>query len=132
MSRREGWKETKIRITKALDGRLRCVAVARGWSLDTCARKAMKRIANKRKVKLPGGNQTEILHRAPATILSGASDKLWIGFPRSWDQGLAELVAKSDLHTQVAPLWREALLDWIEMQEWQLKRDGIEIPELYT
>lgn len=123
---REGWKETKVKIGAKLDKDLRKIAVHRGWTIDTCARKAMKRAARRAKIALPGGGAAEVLRRSPETLLATSVGKrgIWIGFPDTWIDGLASLVSESELHESMASLWRSALINWVRAQEIQITKEA--------
>lgn len=122
MAHREGWRESKVRVGADLYQRLVEISIAKGWSLDTCARRAMISRARKAGRSLRGGGQSEVRRRDPETLRSGASDMVWITFPEAWKEELDALVEEHPIHRHQAAIWREAILSWVERQEKRQKK----------
>ena len=128
--RKFGWLEFTLRLT---DKRLRAMivecAIELGWSMDSIARRALAwhieqhvksrglTASKATAYALPGGQTPEILRRKPETLRKSRNPRLAVRYPPAWQKALDRLVADSVLHDRLAPLWRAAILGWLDSDE---------------
>lgn len=127
----QGWRETTIRTP---DNRLRSmlveISIDLGWSLDACARRALAWYVERHAAEsgmpsreaakayaLPGGHHAEVSRRKPETLRNSKSKRLSVRYPGQWQGTLNRVIGENLLHNHIAPLWREAILLWIESDD---------------
>lgn len=130
--RKKGWMEFTLRLT---DVRLRDLivetAIDLGWSMDSVARRALawaieQHAANRpgmtarqgaKAYALVGGHEPEISRRKPKTLRASGNPRLAVRYPPEWQETLERYVEDSVLHHRLAPLWREAIVGWLDSND---------------
>lgn len=110
MAHRPDWTELKIQVTKPTHAAMCRRATALGWALRSCATEALKVLAKANGVALDGEADIDVF-RGPMWSAKEAP-MVWVTYPRSWQAGVSELMAKLG-HFSQSEVWRRAFRDWV-------------------